>query len=507
MSRRTVHRRPVCRRAVLRASLAAVPVAVLGSALVACEDRDADLVMAEEAPVTTGLGAASPTDVSLAVVAAVFSSARTVAVASEETAEAFAAILGDARIPLLVGTTPQVAEQLERLGARTVVTAPGTDVASMAGDREVLEVDPAAADAAKTLPAVTADDRPAPLALVLDPGVPTPACAVARANATAGGARIVDCTGGDPRSTSDAVAAVREAAGEDPARGVLAVGEPCGSTETLTARLAMALTAAELPGGGQTAFTSRRMVATYGSPGIPSLGVLGEQDLEATIRRTQELAAEYEPFSDLPVIPALEIIATVASSQPGPDNDYSTTIDPATLRPWVDAAGAAGVYVVLDLQPGRTDFLTQAKVFEELLAEPHVGLALDSEWRLAPDEVHLEQIGSVTGAEINETASWLADLTRDRELPQKVLILHQFSRSMISDRQSIDTSRHELAITVHADGHGTPDLKLGTWQNLQKDLPPGIVMSWKNFYDEDTPTFTPEETYAIEPRPWFVSYQ
>ena len=42
------------------------------------------------------------------------------------------------------------------------------------------------------------------------------------------------------------------------------------------------------------------------------------------------------------------------------------------------------MYVVLDLQPGYTDFLAQAQRYEEFLAQPHVGLALDPEWRLAP---------------------------------------------------------------------------------------------------------------------------
>ena len=33
-------------------------------------------------------------------------------------------------------------------------------------------------------------------------------------------------------------------------------------------------------------------------------------------------------------------------------------------------------------------------------------------------------------------------------------------------------------------------------------------MAWKNFFDEDFPTFTPEQTYRdVNPRPWFVSYQ
>ena len=109
--------------------------------------------------------------------------------------------------------------------------------------------------------------------------------------------------------------------------------------------------------------------------------------------------------------------------------------------------------------------------------------------------------------EINRVIDWLADLTRDSGGPQKLLILHQFSTAMITDRDQIDTSRPELAISLHADGHGTPDLKMETWDSLRKGLSPDIWMAWKNFYDEDTPTFTPAQTMAVEPRPWFVSYQ
>jgi hypothetical protein len=89
------------------------------------------------------------------------------------------------------------------------------------------------------------------------------------------------------------------------------------------------------------------------------------------------------------------------------------------LRPWVDAARAAGIYVMLDLQPGRTDFLTQAQRYAELLAQPNVGLALDPEWRLKPDQVHLAQIGSVTADEINRTGAWLAAFTREHTLPRR----------------------------------------------------------------------------------------
>jgi hypothetical protein len=32
-------------------------------------------------------------------------------------------------------------------------------------------------------------------------------------------------------------------------------------------------------------------------------------------------------------------------------------------------------------------------------------------------------------------------------------------------------------------------------------------MGWKNFYDEDHPMLTPEQTMAYEPKPVMISYQ
>src|SRR5690606_41488694 len=58
----------------------------------------------------------------------------------------------------------------------------------------------------------------------------------------------------------------------------------------------------------------------------------------------------------------------------------------------IEAAADAGQYVVLDFQPGGSSFLEQVHEYEELLAYPHVGIALDPEWRLKPDQVHLQQI-------------------------------------------------------------------------------------------------------------------
>lgn len=264
----------------------------------------------------------------------------------------------------------------------------------------------------------------------------------------------------------------------------------------------------ELPGGGHILFPGRTMVALYGHPGAPALGVLGEQGVDASVQRARDLAARYTPLAGEPVVPAFEIIATVASSAPGADGDYSNESAPEDLVPWVDAAAAAGMYVVLDLQPGRSDFLSQARRYTDLLRRPNVGLALDPEWRLRAGQKHRVQVGSVDAAEVNAVATWLADLTREARLPQKLLMLHQFQVQMIRNREQLVTDRDELSVVLHADGFGTRAEKLETWDRLHQAVPAGVTWGWKNFYDEDRPMFDPADTLAVGPvRPVFVSYQ
>ncbi|AXR74769.1 hypothetical protein QDX23_10390 [Auritidibacter ignavus] len=264
----------------------------------------------------------------------------------------------------------------------------------------------------------------------------------------------------------------------------------------------------ELPGGGDTLFPDRRFVALYGTPSTEALGALGEQDLEGSIKRVEELADEYSENSEDPIQPAFEIITSVATAHPGEDGNYSNALPVEDLQEWVDRAKEEDIYVILDLQPGHNDFLSQAKLYEDLLKEPHVGLALDSEWRLQPGQVHGRQIGTVDAAEINEVIDWLAELTAENDLPEKMLVLHQFRTSMITNRDQVDTSHDELAVVLHADGHGTQEVKQETWSVLTEDLPEDMWPAWKNFYRQDQPMLTPAQTYdQVNPTPWLVTYQ
>jgi len=325
--------------------------------------------------------------------------------------------------------------------------------------------------------------------------------AAAAVAAIASGGRVVVVDAADLRSNREVVTAVRSS-GQPPA-AVFLVGD---ITEEADWQLPVLLGGHELPGGGLLLFPGRRMVAFYGSPLTPLLGVLGEQDPDATIDRLAAVAAPYGA-DGLDVLPAFELIATVADVRAGPDGNYSNELDPDLLRPWIEAAGEHGLYVLLDLQPGRTDFLTQAKRFEEFLRLPHVGLALDPEWRLGPDEVHLEQFGSVGADEVNAVAAWLADIVRSENLPQKMLLVHQFRLSMIPDRELIEKPA-ELAMVIQMDGQGPIESKYETWNAITAAAEgEGWWWGWKNFYDEDSPTPTPEQVLDLQPTAVYVSYQ
>lgn len=396
------------------------------------------------------------------------------------------------RIPMFsfdAGTATTVRDELARLGARDAILPSG------AGDDSLGLIRVPESSVRQAESTVAASDPPIYLVASAAPD--------ALATVAAAGASGAESATGNPRDSSAAMDVLKAR----PAAKVVALGGEFGTATLLSERVARARAAPELPGGGFTVFPGRRLVALYGSPGSPSLGPLGRQGLDASIARAKKVAAEYDSASPVKVVPAFEIIVTVASASPGPGNNYTTIIDPAVIRPWVEAAGKAGIYVTLDLQPGRMDFLRQAKMYESLLKLPHVGLALDSEWRLGPNQVHLAQIGSVSAAEVNRTADWLAALVRDNGLPQKAFVLHEFDSDMLANRQAIDTSHPELATVIHADGHGTPPVKLATWRRLITDLPANVWMGWKNFYTEDHPTFTPAQTMRVAPAPWFVSYQ
>jgi hypothetical protein len=463
---------------------------------------------------TTIVSGRSAAELALATSRTIYHTAPAVVLVAENDAGSLAeasSTAGQLGVPVLLtprsgatGEADQLRAEIDRLGARTVVAVGEPAVAWARAGKLTAGGKAVTVNAGREGDGEPVGGKPGtPLTDLLVVALDQPGSRAAVATAKAAGARVLLTSRPDPRADDKLIKAL---AGR-PAKHVLALGSAFGPAQRLRQRIETAATGVTLPGGGQVLFPGRRMIALYGHPGDPRLGVLGEQSVDGAIARARRVAAGYSGLAKERVVPAFEIITTVASSSAGPDGDYSAESPIEHIRPWVDAARKAGVYVVLDLQPGHTDFLTQAKRYTELLKQPHVGLALDPEWRLKPGQRHMVQIGSVSAAEINKTADWLAELTRKNRLPQKVLMLHQFRLDMITNRATVRTNYDELRVVIHADGFGTAGQKFDTWNAMHVNPPRDVWWGWKNFYDEDQPTFTPRQTLAVKPAPIFVSYQ
>ena len=476
----------------------------------------------------------APDVVAAGVAQRLFASAPVVIVASPGRRGDVAAAVGQslrAHAPLLL-TSGRASEAASGTGRRMAHTAariaaagssaPGSVVSAMLraeirtlDPRAVLAVGVVGSVLAAALPGIRvvtspamlpATRAPAPaghLALLVRRGDQRAATLAAVASARVAGARVIPVRGDDPRADPAAIAALATAR----PREVLAIGPGFGPAGGLASRISVAETGVQLPGGGQVLFPMRLLVALYGDPGTPSLGVLGQQDLQASIARARRVAAAYRALSHVPVVPAFEIIATVAQAHPGHDGNYSYESTVASLRPWVRRAKAAGMYVILDLQPGRAGLLAQAMRYRPLLRLPDVGLALDPEWKLQPGQLPLHQIGGVSITEVNRVVRWLAGLTARYRLPQKLLVLHQFKLSMIGNEQRLDTRHDDLAILIHMDGQGTPANKDKTWEAVFRAAPAGVFFGWKDFYVKDHPMLGPRQTIERTPRLSMISYQ
>ena len=260
---------------------------------------------------------------------------------------------------------------------------------------------------------------------------------------------------------------------------------------------------APLPGGGTEIFDNRRLVAYYGAAVSTRMGVLGETDPDTAAARLFAQAQQWVT-PDQGVLPTFELITTIATSFPGAAGNYTAFTDAADVQRYLDAARRHGAYLLLDLQPGRSDFLTQAKVYEQFLMQPDVGLALDPEWRMGPSQIPARVIGSASAEEINGVTAWLSDLVMTNGLPEKLLVIHQFTHQMVRDRPAI-VDRPGLAITFHADGFGTVPQKLAKYEQLH--AAPPFYSGLKLFLDEDQRVMTPAEVLALDPPPELITYQ
>ena len=282
--------------------------------------------------------------------------------------------------------------------------------------------------------------------------------------------------------------------GDDAAGGAASSGVPTGGP-------------GQLPRGGTALFPRYRLVGYSGGPRSEAFGRLGVGDLDARVAEIERRGAGYAAGRE--PLPVLELIAVVAQAKPGADGRYRLRADAAVIDRYLAAARRHRALLLLDVQPGRADFLAEVKALRRWLVQPDVGVALDPEWAVGPRQVPGRVFGRTTGRELSRVAAYLQSLVREHGLPQKAMVVHQLAPRIVTDFRSV--GRHpDVAVILSVDGIGARAAKVATWRRLVAGLPPAVHPGFKLFFEEDTESgalMTPQQVLALRPQPEYVLYE
>jgi hypothetical protein len=263
----------------------------------------------------------------------------------------------------------------------------------------------------------------------------------------------------------------------------------------------------ELPRGGYVLFPSYELVGFCGTPGAPALGEL-DGNLPAKTKKLLSIAARYEGAR--PVLPVFELIAVVVQAGAGADGKYRRRVDDKVVDQYLDLARQNKGLLLLNIQPGQSDFLTEVKHYEKYLLMPDVGVALDPEWAMKPKQVPGKYFGQTTGATLNEVAAYLSSLVARAHLPEKALVFHQVNGDIVKDEAGLVPAPGVVMIKS-VDGLGPKHAKIETYDYLMRHMTAGVHAGFKLFFDEDTRNggtlMTPADVLALLPQPEYVMYE
>jgi hypothetical protein len=263
----------------------------------------------------------------------------------------------------------------------------------------------------------------------------------------------------------------------------------------------------ELPRGGRTIFPAHRLVGYCGTPGGPALGPL----LGDLPKKAKKLEAQAAPYAEgRTVLPVFELIAVVVQAYPGADKKHRRRVDRSVVDSYLAAARQAKALLLLNIQPGHSDFLTEVRAFEPYLREPDVGVALDPEWAMSGKQKPGVSYGHTTGAVLDEVATYLSSLVTECALPEKVMVYHQVEASIVRNEAAL-TPHPGVVVIKSVDGLGPKHTKITTYNMLMKSLSPVVHPGFKLFFDEDTrqggKVMSAPEVLALSPQPEYVMYE
>ena len=249
-----------------------------------------------------------------------------------------------------------------------------------------------------------------------------------------------------------------------------------------------------------------RIVAYYGNPLSKRMGILGELPVPQMITRLEAEAHAFERAdTTMPVVRALEMITPVAQGSPGSKGLWRMRMADTLIENMAKLAESKGYLFILDVQVGKSTVAAELEPLIPYLKRPYVHLALDPEFSMKGKEPPGKKIGTMDAADINVAIALLTKLVDENKLPPKLLIVHRFTQSMLTNHEKI-TRDPRVQVIVDMDGFGPPHLKLDSYKAYVHKRPVQYF-GIKLFYKNDKPRFTAEDVMQLSPIPQYIQYQ
>ena len=255
----------------------------------------------------------------------------------------------------------------------------------------------------------------------------------------------------------------------------------------------------------------KRIIAYYGNFYSKGMGVLGEYPTDQLLQMlasTTEMWAAADPTT--PVVPAIHYIAVVAQASAGKEGKYIFRMPDDQIEHAIELAGRIQGIVFLDVQVGKSTVQHELPQLEKYLKMSQVHLAIDPEFSMKFGNAPGTVIGTFDAADINYAAEYLAGLVRENHLPPKILVVHRFTKDMVTNYKKI-APLPEVQIVIDMDGFGSKEKKYGTYNYVIVPEPvqfTGIKLFYKN--DVRPPAnglLSPAEVLNLTPAPIYIQYQ
>jgi hypothetical protein len=118
-------------------------------------------------------------------------------------------------------------------------------------------------------------------------------------------------------------------------------------------------------------------------------------------------------------------------------------------------------------------------------------------------------MGTYDAADINYAIDFLTQIVDEYKLPPKVLVVHRFTRPMLTNYKNIKLDPR-VQVVIHMDGWGPPHLKKDSYDAYVYQEPVQYT-GFKLFYKNDTKRgdklLTAGELVQLKPRLMYIQYQ